>query len=118
VEITTAYPAGSIGDTKANLEAAADGEKMEWSDIYTDFEKTDRKEGFAEITTSFKEMLRWRNSTKNGMANWRRTWSMARCSRKRTPLNGTAPTVIIFMKVRKPLKNAWLVNMPKHIMNF
>ena len=56
VEITAAYPAGIIGDTKANLEAAADGEKMEWSDIYADFEKTARKEGFAEIATSFKEI--------------------------------------------------------------
>ncbi len=32
VEITAAYPAGMIRDTKANLQAAADGEKMEWSD--------------------------------------------------------------------------------------
>ena len=56
VEITAAYPAGIIGDTKANLEAAADGEKMEWSDIYAEFEKTARKEGFAEIATSFKEI--------------------------------------------------------------
>jgi rubrerythrin len=56
VEITAAYPAGIIGDTKANLEAAADGEKMEWSDIYADFEKTAKKEGFAEIATSFKEI--------------------------------------------------------------
>ncbi len=56
VEITAAYPAGSIGNTKANLEAAADGEKMEWSDIYADFEKTARKEGCSEIATSFKEI--------------------------------------------------------------
>ena len=56
LEITAAYPAGIIGDTKANLEAAADGEKMEWSDIYADFEKTARKEGFPEIATSFKEI--------------------------------------------------------------
>jgi len=56
VEITAAYPAGIIGDTKTNLEAAADGEKMEWSDIYANFEKTARKEGFAEVATSFKEI--------------------------------------------------------------
>ena len=37
VEITAAYPAGIIGDTKANLEAAADGEKLEWSEIYEKF---------------------------------------------------------------------------------
>ena len=56
VEITAAYPAGIIGDTKANLEAAADGEKMEWSEIYADFEKTAREEGFNETATSFKEI--------------------------------------------------------------
>jgi rubrerythrin len=56
VEITAAYPAGIIGDTKANLEAAANGEKMEWSAIYAEFEKTARKEGFVEIATSFKEI--------------------------------------------------------------
>ena len=32
VEITAAYPAGVIGDTAQNLKAAADGEKMEWTD--------------------------------------------------------------------------------------
>jgi rubrerythrin len=55
-EIMAAYPAGIIGNTKANLEAAADGEKMEWSKIYADFEKIARKEGFPEIATSFKEI--------------------------------------------------------------
>ncbi len=56
VEITAAYPAGVIGDTKANLEAAAAGEKMEWSDLYAKFERTARAEGFPEIAASFKEI--------------------------------------------------------------
>lgn len=56
VEITAAYPAGIVGDTKANLEAAAAGEKMEWSDIYANFEKIAREEGFPDIATSFKEI--------------------------------------------------------------
>lgn len=56
VEITASYPAGIIGSTKANLVAAADGEKMEWSEIYAEFEKVAREEGFAEIATSFKEI--------------------------------------------------------------
>jgi rubrerythrin len=56
LEIEGAYPAGIIGDTKGNLKAAADGEKMEWSDIYAEFEKTARKEGFANIGKSFKEI--------------------------------------------------------------
>ncbi len=56
VEITAAYPAGIIGDTKANLKAAADGEKMEWGTLYPEFEKTARAEGFSDIATSFKEI--------------------------------------------------------------
>jgi len=56
VEITAAYPAGAIGDTKANLEAAAAGEKMEWSDLYAGFERTAMAEGFPEVALSFKEV--------------------------------------------------------------
>ena len=56
VEITAAYPAGEIKDTKENLLAAANGEKLEWGKIYPEFEKTARKEGFAEVADSFKEI--------------------------------------------------------------
>ena len=56
VEITATYPAGVIGDTRANLEAAANGEKLEWSDLYAGFEKTARAEGFPEIAASFKQI--------------------------------------------------------------
>jgi len=56
VEITASYPAGTIGDTRSNLEAAAAGEKMEWSVIYAAFGKIAREEGFAAIATSFKEI--------------------------------------------------------------
>ncbi|MFO7712392.1 MAG: rubrerythrin family protein [Dehalococcoidia bacterium] len=56
VEITAAYPAGIVGDTRTNLEAAADGEKFEWSKLYADMEKVAREEGFADVATSFKEI--------------------------------------------------------------
>ncbi len=56
LEIQAAYPAGIIADTQSNLVAAADGEKLEWSVIYADFEKIARAEGFEEIATSFKEI--------------------------------------------------------------
>jgi len=56
VEITAAYPAGMIGNTLANLEAAAAGEKYEWSVMYCDFASVARKEGFQEIARSF-EMI-------------------------------------------------------------
>lgn len=56
VEIMAAYPGGVIGDTKANLEAAAAGEKMEWSALYPSFEQTARAEGFPEVAASFKQI--------------------------------------------------------------
>jgi len=45
-----------LGDTKANLKAAAAGEHYEWTDMYPDFEKTAREEGFIEIANAFKEI--------------------------------------------------------------
>ncbi len=56
VEITAAYPAGVIGDTKQNLKAAADGENMEWTVIYAEAAKIAREEGFAEVAVSFEEI--------------------------------------------------------------
>jgi len=56
VEITAAYPAGVIANTKTNLLAAADGEKMEWSVIYAEFGKVAGEEGFKDVAASFKEI--------------------------------------------------------------
>ncbi|MFC2068868.1 rubrerythrin [Chloroflexota bacterium] len=58
VEITAVYPAGMVGNTKTNLEAAADGEKLEWSEIYPKFGIIAKEEGFTEIATSFKEIAK------------------------------------------------------------
>jgi rubrerythrin len=58
VEITAGYPAGVIGDTKANLEAAAAGEKMEWSTLYTNSSKIAKEEGFPEIARSFDQIAK------------------------------------------------------------
>ncbi|MGA2585860.1 MAG: rubrerythrin [Candidatus Aminicenantales bacterium] len=56
VEITAAYPAGVIGDTAANLEAAAAGEHLEWTMLYVDAERTAEAEGFPEVAKQFKEI--------------------------------------------------------------
>jgi len=55
-EITASYPAGAIRDTKSNLEAAAAGENLEWTTIYSDFEKIAREEGFARVAQSFAQI--------------------------------------------------------------
>jgi rubrerythrin len=56
VEITAAYPAGVIGDAKSNLEAAAAGENMEWTNLYANFAKIAREEGFLEVAVSFEQI--------------------------------------------------------------
>jgi rubrerythrin len=58
VEITAAYPAGIIGDTKTNLEAAAAGEKMEWTSLYAGFAKVANEEGYPEIARSFEQIAK------------------------------------------------------------
>ena len=44
---------GGIGDTPANLAAAADGENFEWTNMYAEFAKTAREEGFEDIARKF-----------------------------------------------------------------
>ncbi len=58
VEITASYPAGPVGDTPSNLKAAADGENLEWSTLYSDFAGVARKEGFTEIAETFSNVAK------------------------------------------------------------
>ena len=44
---------GSIPDTKQNLEDAAEGENYEWTDMYQEFAKTAREEGFTRLAFLF-----------------------------------------------------------------
>ena len=43
-----------IGDTAANLAAAADGENYEWTDMYEGFAKTAEEEGFTALAYKFR----------------------------------------------------------------
>ena len=45
-----------IGDTNANLKAAAEGEHYERTQMYPEFERVAREEGFSEIADFFKEV--------------------------------------------------------------
>ena len=73
VEITASYPAGVIGETAANLEAAAAGENLEWTKLYKQAEGIAREEGFEEIADVFMEIaeveeqheIRYRKLLKN-----------------------------------------------------
>jgi rubrerythrin len=56
VEITASYPAGVIGSTAQNLQAAADGEKLEWSTLYPQSAEVAEKEGFPAVAHAFRQV--------------------------------------------------------------
>ena len=49
---------GAVEDTVINLEAAADGENYEWTDMYKGFAETARAEGFDELAEKFEEVAK------------------------------------------------------------
>ncbi len=53
LEITATFPAGVVGTTLENLEAAACGEEEEWQHAYPEFAKVAREEGFEAIAKLF-----------------------------------------------------------------
>jgi rubrerythrin len=56
VEITASYPAGVIGTTLENLQAAAAGEHEEWSEMYPHFADVAQEEGFLEIAAMYRNI--------------------------------------------------------------
>ena len=49
VEISAAFPAGTIGSTLDNLKASAAGENHEYTEMYPSFARIAREEGFNEV---------------------------------------------------------------------
>ena len=45
---------GELGSTVENLNAAADGENFEWTDMYEDFAKVAEEEGFLDLAKKFR----------------------------------------------------------------
>lgn len=55
VEITATFPVG-LGDTKANLLAAAAGENEEWTELYPEFADIADEEGFPKVAAVFRKI--------------------------------------------------------------
>ena len=53
VEIKAAFPAGTIGSTLENLDAAAAGEEYEYNEMYPEFARIAKEEGFSVIACIF-----------------------------------------------------------------
>ena len=57
-EIVAGYPSGVIGDTVANLKAAAAGENFEWTTLYKNFAEAAKQEGFNDAYQAFSQVSR------------------------------------------------------------
>jgi len=86
VVITAGYPAGVIGDTKANLEAAAAGENLEWTVLYQNFSKTANEEGFPEIARSFDQIAKVEKFHESRYRKLVGNLLMGEAFRKKTPV--------------------------------
>ena len=56
VEITAGFPAGVVGTTAENLEAAAGGEHEEWTELYPAFAAKATEEGFPAVAMVFEKI--------------------------------------------------------------
>jgi rubrerythrin len=57
-EVLASYPAGVVGDSAANLKAAADGENFEWTTLYQNFAEVAKKEGFMDAYETFTQIAK------------------------------------------------------------
>lgn len=53
IEITAAYPVGLFEETMDNLKAAAAGEHEEWTELYPEFARVAKEEGYPEVAAAF-----------------------------------------------------------------
>ena len=58
VDITASYPAGVIGSTADNLQAAANGENLEWTYLYPHFGDIAEQEGFLDAAQTFRAVAK------------------------------------------------------------
>jgi len=57
IEIQAAYPVVA-GDLKAQLTAAVNGEREEWEELYPEFAKIAKEEGFSDVSKTFELISR------------------------------------------------------------
>ena len=55
-EFTASFPAGRIGSSAENLNAAAEGEHEEWTSLYPGFADVAQQEGFPDVAVAFRSI--------------------------------------------------------------
>ncbi|MDV4151499.1 rubrerythrin family protein [Clostridium sp. AL.422] len=61
IEITAGYPVDLYDDTARNLKAAAAGENEEWTQLYPEFARIAREEGFPAVAVAYERIIEVEN---------------------------------------------------------
>ena len=61
IEITAGYPVDLYDDTAKNLKAAAAGENEEWTQLYPEFARIAREEGFPAVAVAYERIMEVEN---------------------------------------------------------
>ena len=61
IEITAGYPVDLYEDTAKNLKAAAAGENEEWTQLYPEFARIAREEGFPAVAVAYERIMEVEN---------------------------------------------------------
>ena len=92
---------GAVPSTMENLADAAAGENEEWTEMYAEFAKVAREEGFADIAELFDGVA---DVEKEHEERYRKL--MARCSSATTCACGSAATAATSTSARRPPRSA------------
>ena len=84
-----------IGDTKANLAAAAEGENYEWTDMYEGFAKLQKRKASRNWLLSSEPLARLKNTTKKDTAHCSTTLKQRRYSKRARSRFGNAEIAVI-----------------------
>ena len=118
VEITGAFPAGTIAATMENLQEAAAGENYEYTEMYPGFAKIATEEGFGDIADISPPLRLLKSSMKNGIWNWPPILMPAGYSKKMRRWFGDASTADTFMRAAKRPRIARHVTIPRLILSY
>ena len=108
-----------IGDTAQNLEAAAEGENYEWTDMYEGFAKTAEEEGFPELAEKFRAWLvKSKNIMKKDIEHFLRMLKHLRFLKRAKLKFGNVVTADILLLVQSHLKYVLYVIIHRAILKY
>lgn len=103
---------GAVPQTIENLKDAAAGENYEWTEMYAEFAKVAKEEGFDKIAFLFEEVGKIEKSMKKDIVRFWQTLRMtvfSNVKRKRFGYALTAARLLLLKRLRKNVRYATIL---------